>query len=75
MKSSSKTHKIVYTIAVEVPYEEDLLQYNAKSTEKIKSVINSLKHVSCAVNTGLWEAKIGYPTVPINREGDNEKIS
>mgnify|MGYP000894257222 CR=1 FL=1 len=68
MKSSSKTHKIVATIAVELPYENDLLGYNNLLTDKIKSVVNSLQHVDCMLETGLKDAKLGIPQVPLNKE-------
>lgn len=68
MKSSSKTHKIVATMSVELPYENDLLGYNTILTEKIKSVISNLSHVSCRLETGLKDAQLGIPDVPLNKE-------
>lgn len=68
MKSSSKTHKIVATIAVELPYENDLLGYNNLLTDKIKSVVNSLQHVSCKLQTAPIDKQLGYRDVPINKE-------
>lgn len=67
MKSSSKTHKIVYTIAIEVPYEEELLQYSQLSADKIKEVIGQIKHPCFQVNTGLWQNQIGIREVPLNK--------
>lgn len=68
MKSSSKTHKIVATMSVELPYENDLLGYNTLLTEKIKSVISNLSHVDCMLQTGLKDAHLGIPEVPINKK-------
>lgn len=55
-------------MSVELPYENDLLGYNTLLTEKIKSVISNLSHVNCMVETGLKNAHLGIPEVPINRE-------
>jgi len=40
------------TITVEVPYDNELLNYGSKLDQKLREVIDSTKHLSCSVQAG-----------------------
>ena len=43
------------TIIVEVPYDNELLNYGSKLDQKLREVIDRTKHLSCSVEAGNLE--------------------
>lgn len=43
------------TITVEVPYDNELLNYGSKLDQELRKVIDRTKHLSCSVQAGDLE--------------------
>lgn len=43
------------TITIEVPYDNELLNYGSKLDQKLREVIDRTKHLSCSVQAGNLE--------------------
>tara|TARA_B100002019_G_C21265621_1_gene599256 strand:+ start:80 stop:271 length:192 start_codon:yes stop_codon:yes gene_type:complete len=55
------------TITVEVPYENELLNYGNKLNAKIREVINNSDYITCEVEAGNLEPN-GRPILRLNDE-------
>ena len=61
--------KIRATIIVEVPYDNELMNYGSKLDKELRRVINKAPYLNCSLEAGNLES-----TAPVIRDTDEIKL-